>query len=101
VINFVAWVVAGGLLGYGVSRRLSGDKTPDALLNILAGVVGGFGSGLAIQAALYALDPRMTRVSLWALLSALAGAGLLLLVVNFPVRALAEVRWLRRRRRSD
>jgi uncharacterized membrane protein YeaQ/YmgE (transglycosylase-associated protein family) len=97
-LNFVAWVVGGGLLGYGVSRWQSGAKTPDALLNILAGVVGGFGSGLAIRAALYALDPQMARVSLWALLAALAGAGLLLVVVNLPVRALAEYRWLRRRR---
>jgi uncharacterized membrane protein YeaQ/YmgE (transglycosylase-associated protein family) len=59
------------------------------MLNVLAGVVGGFVSGLAIKSVLLALNPEMARLSVWALLSALAGASLLLVVVNLPVRGRA------------
>ena len=87
MLNFVAWISAGGLLGWLASRLVAGSLAPSILLNIMAGVVGGFVSGLVVQSVLSALDPRTAQFSLWALGSALSGAGLLLLVINLPVRA--------------
>jgi uncharacterized membrane protein YeaQ/YmgE (transglycosylase-associated protein family) len=86
MLNFLVWIVAGGLLGYLASRIARLYTSPGTLLNILAGAVGGFLSGLVVRSALAAFDPQMARLSLWALLSALSGASLLLVVVNLPVR---------------
>jgi uncharacterized membrane protein YeaQ/YmgE (transglycosylase-associated protein family) len=86
MLNFVAWIVAGGVLGYAASRLMRGHTAPDAMLNILAGVVGGFVSGLVVKTVLFALVPAAAPFSLAALVSALSGAGLLLAVVNMPVR---------------
>jgi len=85
MLNFVAWMVTGGLLGYAASRLVRGESAPDALLNILAGAVGGFLSGLVVKSVLAALDPA-APFSLLALAAALAGASLLLVVVNLPAR---------------
>jgi uncharacterized membrane protein YeaQ/YmgE (transglycosylase-associated protein family) len=86
MLNFVAWIVAGGVLGYAASRLVRGHTAPGALLNILAGVVGGFVSGLVMKTVLFGLTPAAAHFSLVALVSALGGAALLLMVVNMPVR---------------
>ena len=86
MMNFVAWIVAGGVLGYVASRLMQGHSAPGAMLNILAGVVGGFVSGLVVKTVLFALAPVAAPFSLAALVSALSGAGLLLAVVNMPLR---------------
>jgi uncharacterized membrane protein YeaQ/YmgE (transglycosylase-associated protein family) len=101
MLNFVAWIVAGGALGLLVSRLMAGNNVAGALVNVLAGTVGGFVSGLVVRSALAALDPEMARLSLWALVAALSGAALLLVVVNVPVRAPVTYRYARRPRRPD
>ncbi len=75
MLNFVAWISAGGLLGWLASRLVAGSLAPSILLNIMAGVVGGFVSGLVVQSVLSALDPQTAQFSLWALGSALSGAS--------------------------
>ena len=82
MINFVAWVVIGGVLGLVVSRLVRRDTTPGRLLNVMAGVVGAYLAGLASTPlfTLQVLPPQ--DVSLLALLAAVGGAGLLLMVVN-------------------
>lgn len=101
MLNFVAWIVAGGVLGLLVSRVVAGTGVPGALVNVLAGTVGGFISGLLVRSALAALDPEMARLSLWAMVAALSGAGLLVAVVNLPVRAPVAYRYARRTRQRN
>lgn len=87
--EFMLWMAAGGVLGYAASRIARRFTSPGTLLNVLAGVVGGFMSGLVIKSALAAVNPEMARLGLWSLMAALAGASLLLVVVNLPARSQA------------
>jgi uncharacterized membrane protein YeaQ/YmgE (transglycosylase-associated protein family) len=89
MLNFVAWIVAGGVLGAVASRVLPGNTPAGALLNVLAGVVGGFVGGLVVKSVLSALDPQAAQFSVWALVSAVTGASLLLALVNLPARGRA------------
>jgi uncharacterized membrane protein YeaQ/YmgE (transglycosylase-associated protein family) len=100
MLNFIAWIVAGGALGLVVSRVVRGGMA-DAMLNVLAGVVGGFVGGLAVRSLLALLDPEMAHLSLWALAAAVTGASLLLAVVNVPVRTVATVRQPVEQRQTD
>jgi uncharacterized membrane protein YeaQ/YmgE (transglycosylase-associated protein family) len=80
--NYVVWIVVGGALGLAVSRLVRRDTTPSRLLNIMAGVVGAASAGLAVT-PLFALAPStVPGANLLALLAAIGGAGLLLMVVN-------------------
>ena len=101
MLNFVTWIVAGGALGLVVSRVLRGGGVADAMLNVLAGVVGGFVGGLVVRSLLALLDPEMAHLSMWALAAAVSGASLLLAVVNAPVRTVATVRQPVEPRRTD
>jgi uncharacterized membrane protein YeaQ/YmgE (transglycosylase-associated protein family) len=87
MLNFVAWIVAGGVLGYIAARLESSATAPATLLNVLAGVVGGFLSGLLVKSVLLALDLPTAHFSLQSLAAAISGAGLLLVALNVPVRS--------------
>jgi uncharacterized membrane protein YeaQ/YmgE (transglycosylase-associated protein family) len=86
MVNFMAWVLVGGLLGCGTSRLVRGDTAAGLALNVAAGVVGAYLSGLIITplftlGALYENSFSPLSVGI-----AVAGAGMLLAVVNLPRR---------------
>lgn len=86
MLNFVAWVVVGGLLGCGTSRLVRGDTTAGLVLNIVAGVVGAYLAGLIITPLFTMAALNEGSFSPLAMAIAVAGAGLLLAVVNMPRR---------------
>jgi len=86
MVNFMAWVLVGGLLGCGTSRLVRGDATAGLFLNVMAGVVGAYLAGLIIT-PLFTLGALYeSSFSPLAMAIAVAGAGLLLAVVNLPRR---------------
>jgi uncharacterized membrane protein YeaQ/YmgE (transglycosylase-associated protein family) len=84
MVNFVVWVVVGGALGLAVSGLVRHDSTPGRLLNVIAGVVGAALAALLITPLFTAQWVPPTSFSGLALLAALGGAGLLLMLVNLP-----------------
>ena len=84
MVNFVVWVVVGGALGLAVSGLVRHEGTPGRLLNVIAGVVGAALAALAIPPLFTAQWLPSNTFSGLALLAALGGAGLLLMLVNLP-----------------
>jgi uncharacterized membrane protein YeaQ/YmgE (transglycosylase-associated protein family) len=86
MVNFMVWVLVGGLLGGGISRLVRGDTTAGLLLNVAAGVVGAYLAGLIIT-PLFTLNALYENsFSPLALAIAVGGAGLLLAAINLPRR---------------
>ena len=82
MLNFVAWVIAGGLLGGAVSWMVRGEAVPGLLLNVTAGVVAAFLAGLAGQGWLLFHHLTTSPFSLLALAAAALGAAAMLAIVN-------------------
>lgn len=81
-MNFVIYLMVGGLAGWLASMLMRRDASMGIVLNIVAGVVGGFLGGWAL--------PKVGLVfgSGWLgfLITAFIGASVLLLVINLLTR---------------
>jgi uncharacterized membrane protein YeaQ/YmgE (transglycosylase-associated protein family) len=88
MIDFAVWVMAGAMLGYLSSAR-GGDSGPGKMLNVLTGVVGAYLAGLIIT-PLFMGAVSEGSASVVAAVVALAGAVILLAVVNTPRRGRAR-----------
>ncbi len=82
MLNFLAWVLAGALLGAAASWMVRGEATPGVLLNVTAGVVAAFLAGLGGEAWLVFNHLSTSSFNLLALTTAAVGAAALLTVVN-------------------
>jgi uncharacterized membrane protein YeaQ/YmgE (transglycosylase-associated protein family) len=82
IINFVIWIIVGGLLGWVASLVMGTDRQQGTLLNIIVGIVGAFLAGLLISPLLGVGTINQGNFSLGALLVSLLGAIVLLGVVN-------------------
>ena len=45
-MNFIAWIVVGGVLGWLASKVMHTDNLQGILLNVIVGIVGAFLGGL-------------------------------------------------------
>ncbi len=82
IINFVVWIIVGGLVGWVASIIMGTNRQQGALLNILVGIAGAFLAGLLISPLLGIGTINQGNFSLGALLVSLLGAIILLGVVN-------------------
>jgi uncharacterized membrane protein YeaQ/YmgE (transglycosylase-associated protein family) len=82
IINFVVWIIVGGILGWVASLIMGTDRQQGTLLNIIVGIVGAFLAGLLISPLLGVGTINQGNFSLGALLVSLLGAIVLLGVVN-------------------
>ena len=82
LLNFIIWIIVGGILGWLASLIMRTDAQQGILLNIVVGVVGAFLAGLILTPLFGVSTINSGNFSLPALLLSLLGALILLAIVN-------------------
>lgn len=82
MINFIIWIILGGLLGWIASLIMHTDAQQGTLLNIIVGIVGSFLAGLFLSPLFGVATINQNNFSLPSLLVSLLGAVILLAIVN-------------------
>ncbi len=85
-MNFIIWIVVGGLIGWVASLIMKTDASQGLFLNVIVGVVGAFLGGWFLSPMLGAGTINQNDFSLASLGVSLLGAVILLLVVNLISR---------------
>jgi uncharacterized membrane protein YeaQ/YmgE (transglycosylase-associated protein family) len=83
LINLIAWLAIGGVVGWIASLVMGTDKQQGILLNIVVGIVGAFLGGLLISPMVGTGTLSRQNFSMGAILIALLGAITLIGVLNF------------------
>ena len=82
LLNFIIWIIVGGIIGWLASLIMRTDAQQGALLNIVVGIVGAFLAGLVLSPLFGISTINSGNFSLPALLISLLGALILLAIVN-------------------
>ena len=82
MINFIVWIIVGGLLGWIASMIMRTDAQQGPLLNIIVGIVGAFLAGLVLNPLIGGGNINQGDFSLSGLLVSLLGAIVLRAIVN-------------------
>ena len=82
LINLIAWLVVGGIIGWVASMVMRTDAQQGMLLNIVVGIVGAALGGWLLSPLLGVGTINQGVFTLGALLVSLLGAVVLLAVVN-------------------
>jgi uncharacterized membrane protein YeaQ/YmgE (transglycosylase-associated protein family) len=85
-MNLIVWLIVGALIGWIASLVMNTDAQQGAFLNILVGVVGAFLGGLIFAPMFGTGTINQGEFSVGSLLVSLAGAVVLLAVVNLVRR---------------
>lgn len=89
-MNFIVWLVVGGVLGWIASLLMRTDAQQGVLLNIVVGIVGAVLAGWFISPLLGVPTINQGVFSLASLLVSLVGAVILLAIVNLVRRGTAR-----------
>ena len=81
-MNFIIWIVVGGLLGWVASMIMKTDAQQGVLLNILVGIVGALVGGWMLAPLFGTGTINQNNFSISGLLISLFGAIILLAFVN-------------------
>lgn len=81
-MNFIIWLIVGGLVGWVASIIMRTNAQQGLLLNVIVGIVGAFVAGLVLTPLLGIGTINQNNFSLPALLVSLAGAVILLFVIS-------------------
>ena len=91
MINFIIWLIVGGIIGWLASIVMKRDGQQGILLNIIVGIVGAFlGGFLARMLGFGGADINDGSLSVQSLLVSFIGAVVLLLIVNMFTRGRAR-----------
>lgn len=82
LINFIVWIIIGGIIGWLASLIMRTDAQMGTLLNVVVGVVGAFVAGLVLSPLFGVPTINEGSFSFPAMALSLLGAVLLLGVVN-------------------
>lgn len=82
-MNFIIWLVIGGVIGWLASLIMKTDGQQGIILNIVVGVVGAFLGGWLISPLVGVGTINQNNFSLPAMGVSLVGALILLAIVNF------------------
>jgi uncharacterized membrane protein YeaQ/YmgE (transglycosylase-associated protein family) len=82
-MNFIIWLVVGGLIGWVASKIMNTDAQQGVFLNVVVGIVGSMIGGWLIAPLLGSATVNQNDFSLMGLLASLIGALILLAIVNF------------------
>ena len=82
MINFIIWIVIGGLIGWVASMIMKTDAQQGAFLNIVVGIVGAFLGGWLLSPLVGVPTINQDVFSIGALLVSLVGAVILLAIIN-------------------
>jgi uncharacterized membrane protein YeaQ/YmgE (transglycosylase-associated protein family) len=89
-MNFIIWLVIGGLIGWIASKIMNTDAQQGVFLNIVVGIVGAFVGGFLISPLVGVPTINQDALSMGALLVSLVGAIILLAIVNLIRRGSAR-----------
>jgi uncharacterized membrane protein YeaQ/YmgE (transglycosylase-associated protein family) len=89
-MNFVAWLVMGGLLGWMASIVLGTDARQGAVMNIIVGLAGALLGGWIISPLIGGATINQGDFSVVSLLSSFIGAILLLGIASLLRRTPAK-----------
>lgn len=81
MINFIVWLIVGGVIGWLASILMRTDAQQGILLNIVVGIVGAFVAGLLLS-PFFGIPTINESFSIAAMVLSLGGAVILLAVVN-------------------
>jgi uncharacterized membrane protein YeaQ/YmgE (transglycosylase-associated protein family) len=85
-MNFIIWLVVGGIIGWIASKIMRTDAQQGIMLNVIVGIVGALLAGWLITPLLTGGEPGGTinqnDFSISGLLMSLLGAVILLAIVN-------------------
>ena len=82
MINFLVWLVIGGVIGWLASLAMNTDGQQGVFLNVVVGIVGAALAGFLISPLVGVGTINQETFSLGALMVSFLGAVLLLAVVN-------------------
>ena len=80
-MNFLIWLIVGGLIGWLASILMKTDGQQGIVLNVIVGIVGAFVGGWLISPLVGVGTINQDNFSLSSLL--VVGAAILLAIVNF------------------
>ena len=81
-MNFIIWLVVGGLIGWVASMIMRTDAQQGVILNVVVGIVGSMLGGWYIAPLLGSGTVNSNDFSVMGLVSSLIGAVILLAIVN-------------------
>jgi uncharacterized membrane protein YeaQ/YmgE (transglycosylase-associated protein family) len=82
MVNFIVWLIVGGIIGWLASLVIRTDAPHGTLFNVVVGVVGAFVAGLVLTPLFGISTINQNNFSLPAMRVSLLGAILLLVVVS-------------------
>jgi len=82
MINFIVWLIVGGLIGWVASMIMRTNAEQGMFLNIVVGIIGAALGGWLISPLIGVPSINQDTFSLGALLVSLLGAVILLAIVN-------------------
>ncbi len=89
-MNFIIWLVIGGLIGWVASMIMKTDAQQGVILNVVVGIVGAMLGGWFISPLVGVGTINQDAFSIPAMLVSLVGAIILLAVVNLVRRGTAR-----------
>lgn len=89
-MNFIIWLVVGGVIGWLASMLMKTDGQQGIILNVVVGIVGAFLGGWLISPMVGVGTINQDNFSLPALLVSFVGAAILLAIVNLFRRGSAR-----------
>jgi uncharacterized membrane protein YeaQ/YmgE (transglycosylase-associated protein family) len=81
-MNFIIWLIVGGIVGWLASIMMRTNGQQGLILNILVGIVGAFIAGLVLTPLLGVATINQNNFSLPGLLVSLMGAVILLAALS-------------------
>lgn len=85
-MNFIIWLAIGGLIGWLASVVMRTDGQQGILLNVVVGIVGAILGGWILSPLVGVTTINQSNFSVAGLLVSLAGAVVLLAIVNLVRR---------------
>lgn len=90
MLNFIIWLILGGLIGWLASIIMRTNAQQGVVLNVVVGIVGAFLAGLLLTPLFGESTINSNNFSLPGLLISLVGAIILLAIVNLFRRGSAR-----------
>lgn len=81
-MNLIIWLIVGGVLGWIASMMMRTDGQQGVILNVIVGIIGALLAGFLLSPLFGSATINQGDFSLSGLLISLAGAVILLAIVN-------------------
>lgn len=90
MINFIVWIILGGVLGWIASMIMGTNAQQGTLMNIVVGIVGAFIAGWLLTPLFGISTINQSNFSIAAMGISLLGAVILLAILSFFRRGTAR-----------